>query len=274
LARAALHFNKEAFMNFNPGDVLTPRYDLFLVACSYIVSVLGSLAALECARHLVRADKSTDWLMTGAAAVALGGVGIWSMHFIAMLAYRLPIPISYNIVLSLVSLIAAVVIAGLALYLAGGRGGFRVSGWVAASIVAGVGVCVMHYLGMYGQVMRAYLSWNYAIVGLSFCIAMAAAGAALWLAFNLHRFVLRVLAAFVMGVAVCAMHYTGMAAAQVICTTAQPQDSSWALSGTTLQFWVLTVTATVLGLIAFAVVNRNMEQQFMSLHAQQMQRTS
>jgi len=255
-------------MNFNPGDVLSPQYDLFLVACSYIVSVLGSLAALECARHLVRADKSTDWLMTGAAAVALGGIGIWSMHFIGMIAYRLPIPISYNMLPTLVSLIAAIVIAGLALYLAGG------SGWVAASIVASVGVCVMHYMGMYGQVMRAQLNWHYAIVGLSFVIALVAAAAALWLAFNLHRFALRVLAALVMGVAVCAMHYTGMAAAQVICTAAQPGDSAWALSGATLQFWVLAITATVLGLIAFAVVNRNLELQFVSSHAQQAQRTS
>lgn len=261
-------------MNFNPGDVLSPQYDLFLVACSFIVSVLGSLAALECARHLVRADKSTDWLMTGAAAVALGGIGIWSMHFIGMLAYRLPIPISYDILLTLVSLIAAVVIAGFALYLAGGRGGFRVSGWVGASVVAGVGVCVMHYLGMYGQVMRANLNWHYAVVGLSFCIAMVAAGAALWLAFNLHRFALRVVAALVMGLAVCAMHYTGMAAAQVICRAAQPGDSASALSGTTLQFWVLAITATVLGLIAFAVVNRNLELQFKASHGRQMQRAS
>ena len=261
-------------MNFNPGDVLSPQYNLFLVACSYIVSVLGSLAALECARHLVRADKSTDWLMTGAAAVALGGIGIWSMHFIGMIAYRLPIPISYNMLPTVASLIAAIVIAGLALYLAGGRGGFRVSGWVGGSILASVGVCVMHYLGMYGQVMRAELNWNFAIVGLSFGIALVAAAAALWLAFNLHRFALRVVAALVMGLAVCAMHYTGMAAAQVICTAAQATDAAWALSGTTVQFWALAITATVLGLIAFAVVNRNLELQFISSQERQLQRTS
>jgi NO-binding membrane sensor protein with MHYT domain len=261
-------------VNFNPGDVLTPQYDLFLVACSYLVSVLGSLAALECARHLLRADKSVDWLMTGAAALALGGVGIWSMHFIGMVAYRLPIQILYNMVPALVSLIAAVVIAGLALYLAGGRGGFRVNGWILGSVVAGLGVCVMHYLGMYGQVMRAELSWNYATVALSIGIAVVAAGAALWLAFNLHRFGLRVLAALVMGLAVCAMHYTGMAAGKVICTTAQPGDIAWALPGATLQFWVLAVGAAVLSLIAFAVVNRNLEMQFMSSHDPQMQRSS
>jgi NO-binding membrane sensor protein with MHYT domain len=252
-------------MNFNPGDILSPRYDLFLVAFSYVVSVLGSLVALEAARFISTADKKTDWRMVSAAAFALGGVGVWMMHFIGMVAYRLPVPIAYDVGLTLVSLVAAILISGIALYSTGGRGGFRVGGWVFGSILAGLGVCVMHYMGMYAQVMRATLAWNYTTVGVSVVIAVVAAAAALWLAFNLQSFVLRVLAAFVMGVAVCAMHYTGMAAAQVICTAAAPAGK-WTIAG--LELWLLTLGGIALVVIATRVANRSLGARYMRLETE------
>ena len=252
-------------MNFNPGDILAARYDLFLVAFSYVVSVLGSLVALEAARFISSANKKTDWRMVAAAAFALGGVGVWMMHFVGMVAYRLPVPIAYDVGLTLVSLVAAILISGIALYSAGGRGGFRVGGWVFGSILAGLGVCVMHYMGMYAQVMRATLVWNYTIVAVSVVIAVVAAGAALWLAFNLQSFVLRVVAAFVMGVAVCAMHYTGMAAADVICTAAAP-TGRWTIAG--LELWVLTLGGIALVVIAARVANRSLGARYLTLEAE------
>jgi NO-binding membrane sensor protein with MHYT domain len=252
-------------MNFNPGDILTPRYDLFLVAFSYVVSVLGSLVALEAARFISGPNQKTDWRMVSAAAFALGGIGVWMMHFTGMVAYRLPVPITYDVGLTLVSLVAAILISGVALYFAGGRGGFRVGGWVFGSILTGLGVCVMHYMGMYAQVMRATLAWNYTTVGISVVIAVAAAGAALWLAFNLRSFVLRVMAAFVMGLAVCAMHYTGMAAAQVICTAAAP-TGRWTIAG--LELWVLTLGGIALVVIATRVANRSLGARYLTAQAE------
>jgi NO-binding membrane sensor protein with MHYT domain len=252
-------------MNFNPGDILTPRYDLFLVAFSYVVSVLGSLVALEAARFISGPNQKTDWRMVSAAAFALGGIGVWMMHFTGMVAYRLPVPITYDVGLTLVSLVAAILISGVALYFAGGRGGFRVGGWVFGSILTGLGVCVMHYMGMYAQVMRATLVWNYTTVGISVVIAVAAAGAALWLAFNLRSFVLRVMAAFVMGIAVCAMHYTGMAAAQVICTAAAP-TGHWTIAG--LEMWVLTLGGIALVVIATRVANRSLGSRYLATQAE------
>jgi NO-binding membrane sensor protein with MHYT domain len=252
-------------MNFNPGDILTPRYDLYLVAFSYVVSVLGSLVALEAARFISGANQKTDWRMVSAAAFALGGIGVWMMHFTGMVAYRLPVPITYDVGLTLVSLVAAILISGVALYFAGGRGGFRVGGWVFGSILTGLGVCVMHYMGMYAQVMRATLAWNYTTVGISVVIAVAAAGAALWLAFNLRSFVLRVMAAFVMGLAVCAMHYTGMAAAQVICTAAAP-TGRWTIAG--LELWVLTLGGIALVVIATRVANRSLGARYLTAQAE------
>ena len=248
-------------MNFNPGDVLTPNYDMVLVVFSYVVSVLGSLVALEAARFISTADKKTDWWMVSAAAFALGGIGIWMMHFVGMVAYRLPVPIAYDVGLTLFSLIAAIVISGIALYVTGGRGRFHVGGWIFGAVLAGIGVCVMHYMGMFAQVMRAELVWNYGTVAISVVIAIAAAAAALWLAFNLHSFIMRVGAAFVMGIAVCTMHYTGMAAAEVICTAAAP-TGKWTIEG--LEMWVLALGGIALVVIAARVANRSLSARYLT----------
>src|SRR5205085_326243 len=84
----------------------------------------------------------------------------------------------------------------------------------AAGVVLGMGVVVMHYLGMFGMKIPGFIQWDYGVVAISALIAVLAATAALWLAFHMHSRTTRVLAALVMGVAVCAMHYTGMHAAE------------------------------------------------------------
>ncbi|RZJ07622.1 MAG: histidine kinase, partial [Haliea sp.] len=89
-----------------------------------------------------------------------------------------------------------------------------------AGALLGMSVVVMHYLGMYGMKFGGYIQWDYAVVAASIAIAVVAATAALWLAFHTAALLRRVWAALVMAVAVCAMHYTGMAAAEFICTTA------------------------------------------------------
>ncbi|UUZ67704.1 hypothetical protein LP416_24720 [Polaromonas sp. P2-4] len=109
-------------MAFNPGDILPAQYNVTYVLASYVVSVMGSLMALYHAGHIRRQDGSIDHDMVIGAAVSLGGVGIWSMHFIGMLGYKLPVPVVYGGALTFASLFAAVVISGIALWLAGGRG--------------------------------------------------------------------------------------------------------------------------------------------------------
>ena len=124
------------------GQVLNPTYAIGTVVLSYVISFFGSLLALLCTRKMVRSDGSVDFAMLAGGAVALGGIGIWSMHFIGMVAYRLPVSIAYNLPLTVVSLVAAIVISGLALHLAGGKR-FNTRGWVMGSLLAGLGVCVM-----------------------------------------------------------------------------------------------------------------------------------
>jgi len=207
------------------GQLLSPEYSLGLVALSFLISFAGSLVALICAGRMVGADGKPNLAVVACAAVALGGIGIWSMHFIGMLAYRLPVGISYNVPLTIVSLVAAILISGIALYLAGGRRKFSKPGWLAGSLLAGLGVCVMHYMGMFAMNMRASMQFDLAIVALSIAIAVTAAAAALWLAFHLKKMSHQLGAAAVMGLAVCTMHYVGMSAATMICTAAAPSDA-------------------------------------------------
>jgi NO-binding membrane sensor protein with MHYT domain len=240
-------------MNFNVGDILTPRYDMALIVASYIVSVLGSFAALTHAQYMFRKDRTLQMSMVVGAAVSLGGVGIWTMHFVGMMGYQLPLRVVYDGFWTLLSLVAAIVIAGIALVLAGGRGKFNWGGWAAGSLLAGVGVCVMHYMGMYAMNLRADMRLDLATVALSFAIAVTASGAALWLAFHAIKLSHRIAAAIVMGVAVCTMHYTGMTAAEFVCV-ASKEPPIWAIQGQYLAQLVVGVAGFVLVLLTWNVL--------------------
>jgi NO-binding membrane sensor protein with MHYT domain len=240
------------------GQVLNPTYAMGTVALSYVISFFGSLLALLCTRKMVRSDGSVDFAMLAGGAVALGGIGIWSMHFIGMVAYRLPVPVAYNLPLTVVSLVAAIVISGLALYLAGGKR-FNSKGWVMGSLLAGLGVCVMHYMGMYAMSLRAAMSLDWGIVAGSVAIAIIAAASALWLAFNLTELTHQVVAAAVMGVAVCSMHYVGMTAATMVCTAPTP-PGSLSIGGSNLGLGVFGTAGAVLIFILWVVTGRALDE--------------
>lgn len=232
-------------INFNIGDVLQPQYDLGFVAASYIISVIGSFVALYHARYLHRANGTLNLSMLFGAALSLGGIGIWTMHFVGMMGYRLPVRVVYDGFWTLLSLLAAIFIAGIALLLAGGKGKFSNTGWLAGSLLAGTGVCVMHYMGMYAMNLRADMTLDMVTVLISFVIAVTASAAALWLAFHVVNGYLRIAAALVMGLAVCAMHYTGMSAAQFVCVAANA-PAMWPIGGALLPQIVYSVTGFVL----------------------------
>jgi NO-binding membrane sensor protein with MHYT domain len=184
-------------------------YDSVLVGLSIVIAVLASFTALTLVGRVKESSgrARTVWLL--GAATALGG-GIWSMHFVAMLAFSLHMPIHYNVVLTVVSLVAAIVVASIALY--------TVTRWAGnmslgiAGVFAGIGVAIMHYMGMAAMEMNATISYDPLLFAASIVIAIVAATAALWLALNLNATWHKVAAAFVMGAAICGMHYTGMAA--------------------------------------------------------------
>lgn len=201
----------------NPS--VSTYYQHELVALSFALAAIGSFVALTAATRIRRHAGRFDFIANAVAAgVALGGIGVWSMHFVGMLALKLDVASSYGLVETGVSLVAAIAATSLALvFVSAAPKQFpRILG---AGTLLGLGVVFMHYLGMYGMKIGGYIQWDYGVVGLSAVIAVAAAIAALWLAFNTVGWPLRVLASLTMAVAVCAMHYTGMSAAEFICTT-------------------------------------------------------
>jgi MHYT domain (predicted integral membrane sensor domain) len=187
-----------------------PSYNQFLVALSFLVSVFGSYTGIL----LVKAAQSSTtnrsaWII--AAATALGGGAIWTMHFIGMLAYDMGMPVNYDPLITFASLAIAVIVVGIGLFFVGGNQK-SVARLLVAGVITGLGVASMHYSGMYAMNMAASMNYDPVLFAVSIVIALVAATAALWLAFNLEGNIKMLLAAVVMGIAVCGMHYVGMAA--------------------------------------------------------------
>ena len=138
-------------------------YDLSLVALSYAIAVLGSFAALTAARRIQTAQGNTRWLNVLAAGAALGGIGVWSMHFTGMLALKLGMGSGYSMLETLVSLVAAVGAASAALAYVAKRPDSlpRVLG---AGTLLGLGVAFMHYLGMAGMRFPGFIVWSWDVV--------------------------------------------------------------------------------------------------------------
>jgi NO-binding membrane sensor protein with MHYT domain len=178
----------------------------------YLLSCLGSFIGLRC---LTRARAYTGWTRAVwllLASVAIGATGIWLMHFIAMLGFSIPgQQILYNVPITLVSLLVAVVVVIIGLFIVGyGGGGLRPV--LAGGVVIGIGVAVMFYVGMSAISMQGTLRYNLGLVAVSVLIAIVAGTAALLAGLYVSGIWSSVGVSLIMGVAVTGMHYTGMAA--------------------------------------------------------------
>jgi NO-binding membrane sensor protein with MHYT domain len=204
----------------------------------------------DCAR---RVNVGALW----AAAIALGGGGIWFMHFIGMSAYGTPprLPVVYDLLVTALSMVAAIVVAAAAFYFVG-RDPRRLGRILVAGVFAGSGVAIMHYTGMGAMRMQAIIEWNFEVVALSVLIAIVAAIAALWLTFNTQRLWQRIAAALVMGVAVCGMHYTGTYAGTLICVAEAPSTSLLTLGGRYFALEIVLIGATLLGVVNILYITR------------------
>lgn len=228
------------------------EYDLSLVVLSLIFSVVGSFIALTAATRATQRNGRQSLTQIATVGLALGGIGIWSMHFVGMLALKMDAGSSYSMLETIVSL-AVVVVASAASVSFAARAPENLLRLLAAGFMLGMSVVVMHYLGMFGLKIEGYIRWDYWVVLLSMAIAVVAATAALWLTFHTPTVGRRVAAALVMGAAVSAMHYTGMSAAEFICTTenrtAIPQGAGY-VSAFRLPSLVIAVTTLLLVLLA------------------------
>jgi NO-binding membrane sensor protein with MHYT domain len=196
-----------AVHNFSYG-VLNP-------GLAFAMSCLGSFLGLRCVilSRAYQGAAKARWLIL--ASIAIGAVGIWSMHFIAMLGFSIPgEPIRYNILETIASMLLAVAVVGAGLFIVGfGDGGLP--RLLTGGTVIGVGVAAMHYLGMAAMNMPGSMSYRLPLVALSVVIAIVAGTVALWIGTWIRGMVATIGAAVVMGIAVTGMHYTGMAALQV-----------------------------------------------------------
>lgn len=182
---------------------------------SYTLSVLGSLLGLVCTARAraLESKQRARWLLL--AAWSIGGTGIWVMHFMAMLGFTVHgISIRYDLATTVASLITAIVVVGIGLFIVGfGQPGpFKI---ITGGLFTGLGVAGMHYTGMAAMRMPAIVHWDQRLVIASIVIAVVAATVALWFTVTVKRGAMILVSALVMGVAVNGMHFTGMYAMSV-----------------------------------------------------------
>lgn len=233
-------------------------YNLTLVVLSYVVSVLGSFTALQLAVAIPSAQTPRQRIGAILGAGAVMGIGaIWAMHFIGMLACDMGMPVTYEPSMTVMSAVIAFVSCSLGLAIAS-SGTFGWAKLCIAGLFMGLGVTGMHYLGMAAMMMGAFLSYDMNIVMTSMLIAVVASIAALWLAFHMRGRLQMAGSALVMGVAVCGMHYTGMAAVSMDDNGGQlPAHFADGIRGDNLG---VTLFVVVLGLLTLILGVHNVRQ--------------
>jgi NO-binding membrane sensor protein with MHYT domain len=224
-------------------------YGLLTPALGYVMSCLGAFLGLRCTTRALayHGAARARWLVL--AAVSIGVTGIWVMHFIAMLGYTIPGQvIRYNVLITVLSMLLAVAVVGIGLFIVGfGGDGYR--SLILGGVIAGLGVASMHYMGMAAMQMEATMTYQLPVLALSVLIAIVAATAALWAALTLRGIWSTLGAAMIMGVAVSGMHYTGMAAMSVHAARA---GSGMLMNGATAEGFLLPLIIGI-SVLSFAL---------------------
>jgi two-component system sensor histidine kinase/response regulator len=259
-----------------PALSFVSAYDYRLVVLSILISIFASYAALDLAGRVTSARGVIRILWLSGGAIAMG-VGIWSMHYIGMLAFRLPIAVQYDWPTVVLSLFAAILASAIALFVVSRQemGLFRA---IVGSVFMGGAIAGMHYIGMAAMRLTAMCHYSAVIVMISIVLAVVISLVALWLTFHFRGELTsggwrKACSALVMGVAVPAMHYTGMAAATFTPTASSNANLSHALSISSLgTVSIIAVTFLVLGLTVFtSLIDRRLSAQALELEAREWQ---
>ncbi|KRE49325.1 bifunctional diguanylate cyclase/phosphodiesterase [Paenibacillus sp. Soil522] len=235
-------------------ETLTSIYDFPLVLLSILIAIIASFAALNLAIRIRKAKGSARYIWLACGAFAMG-MGIWSMHFISMLAFHLSIPVTYNVTLVIFSIIPALFSSILALHLVSqpSLSKFQV---ITGAFFIGIGIVSMHYTGMKAMVMEATIAYNRILLTLSAVIAFVVSLAALLLLFfvqqNSNKPGLgwrKAGSALMMGIAISGMHFTGMSAA-----TFKHAHGQSSLAGSSIDNTLLAYSIGIGMLIIFGLV--------------------
>ncbi|MDZ7960200.1 MAG: MHYT domain-containing protein [Aulosira sp. DedQUE10] len=232
------------------NTLITGTYDIRLLVLSVAIALVAAYTALDLAGQ-VRTSAGyarIGWLIGGAIAM---GTGIWSMHFVGMLAFCLPIPVKYDIFKVLISILAAILASGCALFFVS-REVMGISNLLGGSLLMALGIITMHYIGMAAMRLSANIHYNYLLVGVSIAIAFIVSLAALYLTFNLPNRSTsanrkqKIASAIVMGAAIPIVHYTGMAATSFHVSEMAKMQSAMNLDS--------SVLSTAIGILTFAIL--------------------
>ncbi len=252
-------------------EFMPSRHDPLVVAASLLIAVLASYVTLDLARriHSSRRDVGSIWWMAGSTVM---GTGIWSMHFVGMQAFELPIAIGFSGGLTFLSWLAAVCASAVALGVAS-MNHLGPPQILAGAAFMGAGISGMHYLGMRALQMSMPIVWNKPLVAASIVVAVAASAVGLWIFRWLipmprgrRRIGYQIAAALVIGMAICGMHYIGMAAANfpegAVCLSANQ------LGGTGLTAMVVLSTGMLLlGTLFTAILDARLQSTARQLNA-------
>jgi NO-binding membrane sensor protein with MHYT domain/CheY-like chemotaxis protein/nitrogen-specific signal transduction histidine kinase len=237
---------------------MTGNYNLSLVALSLAIACLASYTALDLAGRVKTALGRPRflWLFGGATAM---GSGIWSMHFVAILALKLPISVNYDVSLTLLSLTYAAIASGIALWLLS-RQTLNLLLLFFGSICMGAAIAWMHYTGMAAMRLQATIEYNFWLVSLSVAIAIIASLAALWLAFRFQNDTSskarwqKITSAGVMGIAISGMHYTGMWGTHFLPQNSLPRVPTPEINPSLLAVLIGAATLILLGMTLLSSV--------------------
>jgi NO-binding membrane sensor protein with MHYT domain len=243
-----------------PGALVPFAYDWPMVGLSFFISVCGAYVGLRWSRRIRKPEGRLDIDRFICASVALGGGAVWSMHFIGMVAYQTPTHREFGLIPTLASLLVVMAFAGAGLAVASRTHGSRSDNIVKGGVLTGLGVVAMHYTGMAAINSNSRFDWDFSIVALSAVIAIVVSVVALWLATTVKTKAKQFAAALVMGVAVCGMHYTGMSAGTMICTSTSYSPSLLAIEGESIGYAVFGLTLITLLVILLVEATRSAAQ--------------
>ncbi|MCT8986055.1 MHYT domain-containing protein [Shewanella phaeophyticola] len=251
--------------------LIVGNFDPLVVLISITIAVFASYMAMQVASQAtVTVNVVKRHLLISCGSIALGG-GVWSMHFIGMLAFSLCTPVSYNVGITALSFVPSIAASWVALNVISINKP-KLSHFIVGGVLVGAGIGTMHYVGMAAMEMAPLLRYDLFYFGLSIVVAIALAILSLWIRFSLNQIGhsklselhKNMIAALVMGCAISAMHYTGMAAARFV----RPPGFEFSEQTTMVSLYLGIAVATITIVIILFVLTVNMLIKYQaSLHA-------
>jgi two-component system, sensor histidine kinase and response regulator len=252
------------------GSVLVGHYDYRLVAFSVVIAILAAYAALDLTGRMIVASERARpvWLWGGAFAL---GMGIWSMHFMGMQAFRLPVPVRYDWPTVVLSMLAAIMASSVALFVVS-QATLTTPLAVIGSIMMGCGIAIMHYTGMAAMRLPAMCVYSPSIVALSVLSGIAIAFGAIRLSFAVREQTYawkwqKSRNALLMGSVIPVVHYVGMAAVSFVPAPMSPSSLANAIDLSS--FGMASIAPGTLSLLLTVIVTAAVDRRF-ALHAREL----